>query len=102
MSRSKWKGFFVNKTILKKFLKFKIKKEKNVIISTFSRNSSIIKEFVGVHFKVYNGIRFFNVFITEQLIGYKLGEFSYTRRLSRNIHLQKNKKKIKKKNKKKC
>lgn len=89
MSRSKWKGFFVNKNILKNFLKKKNKK--NVIISTHSRNSVILKEFIGLHFKVYNGKRFFNVFITEQLVGFKFGEYSYTRKLSKNIHLAKKK-----------
>ena len=64
MSRSKWKGLFVNKSILKKFFLTKNLNTKNVIISTHARNSSILKEFIGMHFKVYNGLRFFNVFIT--------------------------------------
>ena len=96
MSRSKWKGFFINKRILKHFVK--IKNKKNKIILTYARNSTILKEFIGLHFKVYNGSRFFNIFVTEQLVGYKLGEFAYTRRLSKNIHLHK-KKKVKKKKK---
>ena len=93
MSRSKWKGAFIDKNILKKYL---INNNKNDFIVIFSRNSTILKEFVGLHFKVYNGCRFFNVFVTEQLIGYKFGEFSYTRRLSHNIHINKKKKKKKK------
>ena len=95
MSRSKWKGVFVDKSILKKYLK---NNNKTGFIIIYARNSTILKEFVGLHFKVYNGRRFFNVFVTEQLIGKKFGEFSYTRRLSQNIHI--NKKKKKKKNKK--
>ena len=91
MSRSKWKGFFVNKNILKNFLLLKKKNKKNIIILTHSRNSVILKEFIGLHFKVYNGKRYFNVFVTEQLIGFKLGEYSYTRRLSKNIHMAKKK-----------
>ena len=95
MSRSKWKGVFVNKNLLKKIFN---KKKNNDFIYIHSRNSTIIKEFVGLHFKVYNGIRYFNVFVTEQLVGHKFGEFSYTRRLSQNIHEKsKNKKKKKKK-----
>lgn len=94
MSRSKWKGLFISYFILKKYSFFKKKK---TFIKLFARNSSILLEFIGIHFKVYNGIRFINVFITENKVGHKFGEFSFTRKLGKFIH---QKKRVKKKNKK--
>ena len=86
MSRSKWKGKFICFSVLKKYLYLK-NKYKELII--YKRNSTILKEFLGTHYKIYNGKRFFNIFITEDLIGHKFGEFSYTRKLSKNIHYKK-------------
>ena len=93
MSRSKWKGLYFSYNIYKKYLL--LKKKKNFVI-LYSRNCNILIEFLGFHFKVYNGIRFINVFVTENKIGHKFGEFSYTRRLRKFLHA-KSKKKIKKK-----
>lgn len=71
----------------------------NTFIHVYSRGSMVISEFVGGHFKVYNGLKFLNVFITENKVGHKFGEFAYTRKLRKFIHLKSNnrKKKIKKK-----
>ena len=92
MSRSKWKGTFISFFLYKKYL---LSKKKYNFIKLFSRNSTILLEFLGLHFKIYNGIRFINVFITENKIGYKFGEFSYTRKLRKFIHSKKNIKKKK-------
>ena len=92
MSRAKWKGLFFSYFIYKKYL---FSKKKYKFIKLFSRNSTILMEFLGFHFKVYNGIRFINVFITENKIGYKFGEFSYTRKIRKFIHSKNNIKKAK-------
>jgi len=76
MSRSKWKGPFVDKNLLKKVGYEKTKK----IFLTKSRTSTIIPSFVGKCFKIYNGKIFHKIIITEKMIGYKLGEFSPTRK----------------------
>ena len=75
MSRSKWKSPFVNSNLLDK-IKLTTKKE----ILTKSRNSTILPSFVGKSFKIYNGKVFHKILITEKMIGYKLGEFSPTRK----------------------
>lgn len=94
MSRSKWKGLFISYFIYKKYL---FAKKNKIPIQLFARNSTIVIELVGVHFKIYNGIRFINVFITENKIGHKMGEFSFTRKLRKFIHQKKENKKRKKK-----
>ena len=76
MSRSKWKGPFVNNNLLNKVKLTENKKE----IQTKSRNSTILPVFVGKHFKIHNGKTFHKILITEKMIGYKLGEFSPTRK----------------------
>ena len=74
MSRSKWKGPFVSNNLLSKT----IKNKKEII--TKSRNSTILPSFLGKSFKIYNGKIFHKILITEKMIGYKLGEFSPTRK----------------------
>ena len=76
MSRSKWKGPFVSNNLLSKTIKNKNKKE----IITKSRNSTILPSFLGKSFKIHNGKIFHKILITEKMIGYKLGEFSPTRK----------------------
>ncbi|WP_185873670.1 30S ribosomal protein S19 [Blattabacterium cuenoti] len=78
MARSLKKGPFVFYKLYKKVLK-NIKHEKKVIIKTWSRRSTILPDFVGQTFAVHNGIKFINVYITENMIGHKLGEFAPTR-----------------------
>lgn len=92
MSRSKWKGVFLCYSLYKKYLYIK-KANVNNFIQIYNRNSTVLNEFVGAHFKVYNGLRFLNVFITENKVGHKFGEFSYTRKLGKCIHIKSNTKK---------
>ena len=78
MSRSIWKGPFVEVTLIKKAEKVSESGRKEVI-KTWSRRSTIIPQFVGLTFGVYNGHKFVPVFVTENMVGHKLGEFSPTR-----------------------
>ena len=78
MSRSIWKGPFVDPSLLKKVEKLK-SQSKPVPIKTWSRKSTIIPEFIGVSFLIYNGKKFIPIKISEDMVGHKLGEFSPTR-----------------------
>ena len=78
MSRSIWKGPFVDITLVKKAEKVSESGRKEVI-KTWSRRSTIIPQFVGLTFGVYNGHKFVPVSVTENMVGHKLGEFSPTR-----------------------
>jgi small subunit ribosomal protein S19 len=78
MARSLKKGPFVDGYLLKMAQKVD-KTKKNEIIKTWSRRSTILPQFVGVTFGVYNGKKFVPVYITEDMIGQKLGEYSPTR-----------------------
>ena len=77
MTRSLKKGPFVDYHLLKKIRKMNISNKR--AIKTWSRRSMIIPEMIGFTFTVHNGKRFIPVFITENMIGHKLGEFSPTR-----------------------
>lgn len=81
MSRSLKKGPFVDKKLLKK-LSDKKPGDK-VVIKTWSRASTIVPEMVGFTFGVHNGKDFIPVFVTEEMVGHKLGEFSPTRKFIR-------------------
>jgi len=78
MSRSIWKGPFVDPSLLKKVEKLK-SQTKPTPIKTWSRKSTIIPEFIGVSFLIYNGRKFIPIKISEEMVGHKLGEFSPTR-----------------------
>ena len=78
MTRSVWKGPFVDMNLLKKAEKVSHSGRKEVI-KTWSRRSTILPEFVGLTFGVYNGRKFIPVPVTENMVGHKLGEFSPTR-----------------------
>ena len=78
MSRSTWKGPFVEKTLIKKAEKVQ-QSGKREVIKTWSRRSTIMPDFVGLTFGVYNGQKFIPVTISENMVGHKLGEFSPTR-----------------------
>ena len=78
MSRSIKKGPFVDSKLIKKIEKMNKNGKKNVI-KTWSRRSMITPEFVGHTFAVHNGNKFIPVFINENMVGHKLGEFSTTR-----------------------
>ncbi len=80
MPRSLKKGPFVDHYIPKKIVA--AKKEANPakrVITTYSRRSVVIPDMVGITMAVYNGRKFIPVFVTEQMVGHKLGEFSHTR-----------------------
>ena len=78
MSRSVWKGPFVDGNLLKKAEKSR-DSGRNDVIKTWSRRSTIIPQFVGLTFGVYNGQKFIPVSVSENMVGHKLGEFSPTR-----------------------
>ena len=78
MTRSVWKGPFVDMTLLKKAEKVSGSGRKEVI-KTWSRRSTILPQFVGLTFGVYNGLKFVPVNVTEHMVGLKFGEFSPTR-----------------------
>lgn len=77
MSRSSKKGLFVDERLLKKVASGLGNKEN--AIKTWSRNSRISPEFVNKYFQVHNGRIFIDVFVTEDMVGHSLGEFSPTR-----------------------
>lgn len=78
MGRSTKKGPFVDAHLLKKVMTMQQAGEKKMI-KTWSRRSVIIPEMVGVTFAVHNGIKHIPVYVTENMVGHRLGEFSHTR-----------------------
>ena len=78
MARSVWKGPFVDGYLLKKADTAKQSSRKEVI-KTWSRRSTILPQFVGLTFGVHNGRKHIPVFVTEDMVGHKLGEFAPTR-----------------------
>ena len=78
MARSIWKGPFVDGYLLKK-VQEAVKAGSRSAIKTWSRRSTILPQFVGLNFAVHNGKKFIPVFITEEMVGQKLGEYSPTR-----------------------
>ncbi len=78
MGRSLKKGPFTDEHLVEKVLALNTKNEKKVI-RTWSRRSTILPEFVGHTIAVHNGKKFIPVYITENMVGHKLGEFSPTR-----------------------
>lgn len=78
MARSVWKGPFIDSDLLKKVDGSRSSGRKDVI-KTWSRRSTILPQFVGLTFGVYNGKKHIPVLVTEDMIGHKLGEFSPTR-----------------------
>ena len=78
MSRSVWKGPFVDAYVLKK-AEVASESDRNNVIKIWSRRSTILPQFVGLTFGVYNGRKHIPVNVTEEMIGQKFGEFSPTR-----------------------
>ena len=78
MSRSAKKGPFVNEKLYKKVAKLNENRAKQPI-KTWARRSTISPEFIGHTFLVHNGRTFITVYVTEEMVGHKLGEFSLTR-----------------------
>lgn len=78
MSRSVRKGPFIDDHVMKK-VEQAVESGSRKVIKTWSRRSDIIPEMVGLTFAVHNGKKFIPVFISENMVGHKLGEFSPTR-----------------------
>ncbi len=78
MARSVWKGPFIDGFLLRKAEKAR-SSGRNEVIKMWSRRSTILPQFVGLTFGVYNGHKFIPVLVTENMIGHKFGEFSPTR-----------------------
>lgn len=78
MPRSLKKGPFVDAHVLKK-VEAAIANNDRRVLKTWSRRSTIVPEMVGLTFAVHNGKKFIPVFVTENMVGHKLGEFSPTR-----------------------
>lgn len=78
MPRSVWKGPFVDSYLLKKAEAVR-ESGRNTVVKTWSRRSTVLPQFVGITFGVYNGKKFVPVLVTENMVGHKLGEFSPTR-----------------------
>lgn len=78
MARSLKKGPFIDGHLLRKVIEAQ-KSQRKPVIKTWSRRSTIIPECVGLTFAVHNGRKFVPVFVTENMVGHKLGEFAPTR-----------------------
>ncbi|MEW6674636.1 MAG: 30S ribosomal protein S19 [Nitrospirota bacterium] len=78
MPRSLKKGPFVDQKLMEKVRKMMESGEKK-LIKTWSRRSTIVPEFIGYTFAIHNGRKFIPVYITENMVGHKLGEFAPTR-----------------------
>jgi len=78
LSRSLKKGPFVEEKLMKK-IKAMMESGEKKLIKTWSRRSTIMPEFIGFTFAVHNGKKFIPVYVTENMVGHKLGEFSPTR-----------------------
>lgn len=84
MTRSLYKGPFVDYKLIKRIKKLNIQRNK-ITIKTWSRSSTIIPEMVGHTIAVHNGKQHFPVFISDQMVGHKLGEFVPTRNFRSHI-----------------
>lgn len=78
MARSIRKGPFVDLQLMKK-IEEAVRTKSRKVIKTWSRRSTVLPDMVGLTFAVHNGKRFIPVFVTENMVGHKLGEFSPTR-----------------------
>ena len=78
MARSVKKGPFIDESLVKKIEQMN-SENKKVVVKTWSRRSTIPPDFVGHTIAVHNGIKFIPIYISENMVGHKLGEFSPTR-----------------------
>ena len=81
MARSLKKGPYVAESLMKKVQAAKTSTKKEVI-KTWSRRSTIYPDFIGLTFAVHNGKDFIPVYVTEEMVGHKLGEFALTRKFT--------------------
>jgi small subunit ribosomal protein S19 len=92
MSRSRKKGPHIDEKLLLKVERLEASGGRKEAVKTWSRSCTIVPEFVGHTFNVHNGNKFLKVFITEDMVGHKLGEFAPTRTFRGHIHKDKGKK----------
>jgi len=78
MGRSLKKGVFIEEKLLQKVVEVK-RSQKREVIKTWSRRSTVVPEMVGLTLAVHNGKKFIPVFVSENMVGCKLGEFALTR-----------------------
>jgi len=78
VARSVKKGPYVQDSLMRK-IEVESDTSRNKVVKTWSRRSTIIPEFVGMTFAVHNGKKFVPVFVSENMVGHKLGEFAPTR-----------------------
>ena len=78
MSRSLKKGFFIDQHLLDKIVAARSSGSQRVI-RTWSRRSTIIPDMVGMTIAVHNGLKFIPIYVSENMVGHKLGEFAHTR-----------------------
>ena len=79
MGRSLKKGPFLDEKLMKRIQALESEGEKRKVLKTWARRSTIVPEMVGLTIAVHNGRKFIPVFITENMVGHKLGEFSPSR-----------------------
>ena len=79
MARSLKKGPFIDESLMKKIQKLNAENKKEVV-KTYSRRSTILPDFVGHTIAIHNGKDFIPVYISEEMVGHKLGEFALTRK----------------------
>ena len=82
MARSLKKGPFCDESLMKKIKSLNENNNKKDVIKTWSRRSTIFPDFVGHTIAVHNGREFIPVYITEEMVGHKLGEFALTRKFT--------------------
>ena len=79
MARSIKKGPFVDPHLFKRVAKARESGQNSPVVKTWSRRSTILPDFIGLTFAVHNGRKFIPVYVTENMVGLKLGEFAPTR-----------------------
>jgi small subunit ribosomal protein S19 len=79
MARSIKKGPFVDPHLFKRVAKARDSGQNSPVVKTWSRRSTILPDFIGLTFAVHNGRKFIPVYVTENMVGHKLGEFAPTR-----------------------
>ena len=94
--RSLWKLPFIDLKLLKlrsrdKLVRTRIRNQRNRNILCAKRNSAILKTCVGFIFGVYNGLRFHFVKVTEEMVGHKFGDYSFTRRMECGVEIHRRK-----------
>jgi small subunit ribosomal protein S19 len=100
MTRSVWKGKFVSPKVLRQlYFLSKSDLKDNILYTLWSRNSTILPDFIGLNIQIHNGQKFSKIIVDERMVNFKFGEFSFTKKMGKKIHpiqAKTNKKKKKK------